>query len=202
MAGSVWKCPGQAGLVGVWPVLAGYGWVLWPGVAESWQVMVGTGGSWLVMAGSGSLWSGLADYDRPGLGQARSWPGQVLARPGLGQTKMWRTPPKPIKMTLEVGYPAVDKIKTESTVIQVEAKCLIKRGTPSSRSSRSGDHHRSRRDSPEYDRRDGRVMAMYLDTEAPQSSLVSLQLDSFLYSRLFQYSQCSNVRENDAELML
>nr|GEY27533.1 protein root primordium defective 1 [Tanacetum cinerariifolium] len=79
-------------------------------------------------------------------------------------------------------YPAVDKIKPESTVIQVEAKRLIqvivsyfkpleKRsaryastslselGTPSSRSSRSGDHCRSRRDSPEYDRREGRVVS-------------------------------------------
>ncbi|GJR86103.1 hypothetical protein Tco_0210114, partial [Tanacetum coccineum] len=56
------------------------------------------------------------------------------------------------------------------------------RVTPSSRSSRSGDHCCSRRDSPEYDRREGRVfgikMAMYLDSEAPLSSLVSLQLDS------------------------
>ncbi|GKC49733.1 hypothetical protein Tco_1072478 [Tanacetum coccineum] len=84
---------------------------------------------------------------------------------------------------------------------------VSERGTPSSRSSRSGDHQRPRRDSPEYDRRDGRVvsrkysdepsprhgryessrrtpgiaqMAMYLDSEAPLSSLVSLQLDSFL----------------------
>ncbi|GKB38575.1 hypothetical protein Tco_0883517 [Tanacetum coccineum] len=30
---------------------------------------------------------------------------------------------------------------------------LLNRSTPSSRSSRSGDHQRSRRDSPEYDRR-------------------------------------------------
>ncbi|GJQ99114.1 ribonuclease H-like domain, reverse transcriptase, RNA-dependent DNA polymerase [Tanacetum coccineum] len=60
--------------------------------------------------------------------------------------------------------------KTESTVIQVEAKfkplktteersaryvstSLSERDTPSSGSSRSGDHECSRRDSPEYDRR-------------------------------------------------
>ncbi|GJX62007.1 hypothetical protein Tco_0294907 [Tanacetum coccineum] len=75
----------------------------------------------------------------------------------------------------------------ETTVIQVEAKRLIQldlivmffnvysqtaeersaryvstslfeRGTPSSRSSRSGDHQRFRRDSLEYDRRDGRAV--------------------------------------------
>ncbi|GJW29346.1 hypothetical protein Tco_0046221 [Tanacetum coccineum] len=32
-------------------------------------------------------------------------------------------------------------------------------GTPASRSSRSGDHQRSRRDSPEYDRSDGRAVS-------------------------------------------
>nr|GEZ51750.1 hypothetical protein [Tanacetum cinerariifolium] len=80
-------------------------------------------------------------------------------------------------------YPVVDKIKTESIVIQVEAQRLIQfdlivlffnvysqttgersaryastslseHDTPSSRSSRSGDHRRSRRDSTEYDRRE------------------------------------------------
>ncbi|GJW31084.1 hypothetical protein Tco_0051116 [Tanacetum coccineum] len=57
---------------------------------------------------------------------------------------------------------------------------VFERGTPSSRSSRSGDHQCPRRDSPEYDRFK-QMMAMYLDSEAPESSLVSLQLDSFLY---------------------
>ncbi|GJS18307.1 hypothetical protein Tco_0412779 [Tanacetum coccineum] len=60
-------------------------------------------------------------------------------------------------MTLEVVYPEVDKINIESTVIQVEAKMfdsvkplkndlldIMAHVTPSSRSSRSGDHRRSR----------------------------------------------------------
>ncbi|GKF03814.1 hypothetical protein Tco_0034482, partial [Tanacetum coccineum] len=63
----------------------------------------------------------------------------------------------------------------------------LERITPSSRSSRSGDHRCSRRESPEYDRREGRVVSRLQIVmkgicwfEAPQSSLVSLQLDCFL----------------------
>ncbi|GJZ46007.1 hypothetical protein Tco_0593603 [Tanacetum coccineum] len=67
-------------------------------------------------------------------------------------------------MTLEVVYQAVHKIKADSTVIQVEAKRLIQRVTPSSRRSRSSDHRRSRRDSPEYDSHEGRAVSRrYID---------------------------------------
>ncbi|GKA59732.1 retrovirus-related pol polyprotein from transposon TNT 1-94 [Tanacetum coccineum] len=105
----------------------------------------------------------------------------------LGGMKMWKKPHSLIKMTLEVVYQVVDKIKAKSTVIQVEAKRLIQvdliviflnvadsqtteersaryastshaeRDTPS-RSSKSSDHRRSRRDSPDYDRHQGRVV--------------------------------------------
>ncbi|GKC29505.1 hypothetical protein Tco_1036799 [Tanacetum coccineum] len=91
-------------------------------------------------------------------------------------------------MTLEVVYPAVHKIKAESTAIQVEAKQSITeeeyllemsfnlvnmikllyqsciRVTHSSRSYRSSDHRRSRCHSLEYDRREGReVSRRYTD---------------------------------------
>ncbi|GJZ92657.1 pre-mRNA-splicing factor ATP-dependent RNA helicase DEAH7 [Tanacetum coccineum] len=89
----------------------------------------------------------------------------ISRRPNLDQFEIegGRTP-----MTLEVVYPAVHKIKAESTVIQVEAKRLIQKAstshfervTPSSRCSRSSDHRRSRDDSPEYDRREGRDVSM------------------------------------------
>ncbi|GKC58607.1 hypothetical protein Tco_1086205 [Tanacetum coccineum] len=85
-------------------------------------------------------------------------------------------------------------IKAESTVIQVEAKRLIQfdlivmffnvySQTTEERSARYASTSFSE-------------MAMYLDSEAPLSSLLSLQLDSFLYGSF------SNFRENDAELML
>ncbi|GJU93711.1 hypothetical protein Tco_1318467 [Tanacetum coccineum] len=41
-------------------------------------------------------------------------------------------------------------------------KMTLERVTPSSRNSRSGDHRCSRRDSPEYDRREGRVVSRYI----------------------------------------
>ncbi|PWA93703.1 DNA/RNA helicase, DEAD/DEAH box type, N-terminal [Artemisia annua] len=83
--------------------------------------------------------------------------------------------------------PAVDKIKVESTVIQVEAKRLIqvrvgyfKSSTTHSelyfayecisdlhQSSRSGDHRRSRRDSPESDRREA-VKVGWSQGEVPE----------------------------------
>ncbi|GJZ11527.1 hypothetical protein Tco_0546286 [Tanacetum coccineum] len=106
---------------------------------------------------------------------------------------MWKKPHSLIKMTLELVYPAMHKIKAECTAIQVETKRLIlnhsfsvssshskrflcngiyrrrygkssladqdDRVTPSSRSSRSSDHRRSRRHSPEYDRREGRAVS-------------------------------------------
>ncbi|GJX50105.1 hypothetical protein Tco_0276950, partial [Tanacetum coccineum] len=54
------------------------------------------------------------------------------------------------------------------------------RVTPSSRSSRSGDHHRSRRDSPEYDRHEGRVETVpYCRSEL--SSASRDHKDSFLF---------------------
>nr|GEU94961.1 DNA/RNA helicase, DEAD/DEAH box type, N-terminal [Tanacetum cinerariifolium] len=73
-------------------------------------------------------------------------------------------------MTLEVVYQEVDKIKAESTVIQVEEKTfdsvkqlkndLLDMFSPHFlRSSRSVDHQRSMHDSPKYDRRDGRVVS-------------------------------------------
>ncbi|GJZ29308.1 hypothetical protein Tco_0573955 [Tanacetum coccineum] len=120
------------------------------------------------------------------------------------------------------------------------------RGTPSSRSSRSGDHQCRRRDSPEYDWRDGKVVSRkysdepsprhgryessrrtpgvfgfedwdkllnslfsgicrYLDSEALESSLVSLQLNSFLkalsvFSR-FELDDVCNTAEFKASAM-
>ncbi|GJV48736.1 hypothetical protein Tco_1438948 [Tanacetum coccineum] len=43
--------------------------------------------------------------------------------------------------------------------ITEEERSKFERVTPSSKSSRSGDHRRSRRNLPEYDRREGRVVS-------------------------------------------
>ncbi|GJW17513.1 hypothetical protein Tco_0024949 [Tanacetum coccineum] len=48
---------------------------------------------------------------------------------------------------------------TEERSTRYASTSLSERGTPSSRSSRSGDHQCFRRDSPEYDRRDGRAVS-------------------------------------------
>ncbi|GJV82363.1 hypothetical protein Tco_1522261 [Tanacetum coccineum] len=65
----------------------------------------------------------------------------------------------------------------------------ISRVTPSSRNSRSGDHRCSRRDSPEYDRREGRVVSRYI-------VMIGI-IEPFRYHHIFMDEDYKDCKQND-----
>ncbi|GKB09890.1 hypothetical protein Tco_0843813 [Tanacetum coccineum] len=121
--------------------LAGYGRVK--------PVMAGLVGVWPSMAWSGRLWPGLAGSWLVMTGYGTVW----LVMTGYGRVL--------------AGYGRV--LAGIAGYARYASTSLSERGTPSSRSSRSGDHQCPRRDSPEYDRCDGRVVSRkYSDEPSPR----------------------------------
>ncbi|GJU62967.1 hypothetical protein Tco_1244802 [Tanacetum coccineum] len=101
--------------------------------------------------------STLADQDDVGSGGSSSAQNKSRKYRDSSGSKTFDSDKKSIteEYLLEMSFNLVNKIKLLYLI--GNQSCI--RVTPSSRNSRSGDHRCSRRDSPEYDRREGRVVS-------------------------------------------
>ncbi|GJR64061.1 hypothetical protein Tco_0010126 [Tanacetum coccineum] len=152
------------------------------------------------MAGSGRIWPGQAGYGRSCRGLAeygRVWPdmaGSDRLWPGLaGYGRVWPGLGCVVPLHLEVPEVVIINVLGDGRVVS--------RKYSDEPSSRHGRYESSRR-TPDDRLQIVMKEICWFEDFYLRYSLVSLQLDSFLYWRLFQYSQGSNLMENDAELML